>query len=40
WDVSKVKNMSRMFCHADVFEKSNVDSWDLSGVNTKEMFGK
>ncbi|WP_420271342.1 BspA family leucine-rich repeat surface protein, partial [Moritella viscosa] len=40
WDISSVTDMSKMFYQAESFEKSNVESWDLSGVNTTEMFGR
>jgi len=32
--------MSFMFYYATAFEKIYVDSWDLSGVNTTDMFGR
>jgi len=32
--------MSKMFYQAESFEKSNVESWDLSGIDTTEMFGR
>ncbi|MGC3835194.1 BspA family leucine-rich repeat surface protein [Moritella viscosa] len=40
WDISNVTNMSFMFYYATAFEKIYVDSWDLSGVNTTDMFGR
>jgi len=40
WDISSVTDMSKMFYQARPFEESNVESWDLSGIDTTEMFGK